>query len=189
MRELSLHILDIAQNSIKAEAECLRIVIIEDLKNDKLTIKIKDDGIGMDADTVKKVVDPFYTTRTTRKVGLGIPLFKLSAEQCDGFFDIKSNLGQGTEITAVFKHSHIDRVPLGDMPETIITIINGCGNMDLVYTHEYDGETFTLNTKEIKRLLDGVPINNLDVISWLRAYIKEGLLEIMDKPTQLLTNG
>ena len=181
MRELSLHILDIAQNSIKAEAECLRIVIIEDLQNDRLTIKIKDDGTGMDAETVKKVIDPFYTTRTTRKVGLGIPLFKISAEQCDGFFDIKSNLGQGTEITAVFKHSHIDRVPLGDMPETIITIINGCENMDLVYTHHYNNDTFTLNTKEIKKLLDGVPINNFDVIAWLRAYITEGLIEIMGK--------
>ena len=110
MRELSLHILDIAQNSIKAEAECLRIAVIEDLMEDKLTIKIKDDGVGMDSETVRKVIDPFYTTRTTRKVGLGIPLFKLSAEQCDGLFEINSQLGKGTEITAVFKYSHIDRV-------------------------------------------------------------------------------
>ena len=180
MRELSLHILDIAQNSIKAEAECLRIVVIEDLVADKLTIKIKDDGTGMDSDTVLKVIDPFYTTRTTRKVGLGIPLFKISAEQCDGYFDIKSQLGAGTEIIAVFKHSHIDRVPLGNMPETIVTIINGCDNMDLVYTHTYNGATFTLNTKEIKKLLDGVPISNLDVITWLREYITEGLNEIMN---------
>ncbi len=179
MRELSLHILDIAQNSIKAEAECLRIVVIEDLATDKLTIKIKDDGTGMDSETVSKVIDPFYTTRTTRKVGLGIPLFKTSAEQCDGYFEIKSNLGAGTEIIAVFKHSHIDRVPLGNMPDTIVTIINGCDNMDLVYTHTYNGLTFTLNTKEIKKLLDGVPISNLDVISWLREYITEGLNEIM----------
>lgn len=179
MRELSLHILDIAQNSIKAEAECLRIVVIEDLASDKLTIKIKDDGTGMDSETVSKVIDPFYTTRTTRKVGLGIPLFKTSAEQCDGYFEIKSNLGAGTEIIAVFKHSHIDRVPLGNMPDTIVTIINGCDNMDLVYTHTFNGLTFTLNTKEIKKLLDGVPISNLDVISWLREYITEGLGEIM----------
>lgn len=181
MRELSLHILDIAQNSIKAEAECLRIAVIEDLINDKLTIKIKDDGTGMDSDTVKKVIDPFYTTRTTRKVGLGIPLFKLSAEQCGGYFEIKSQLGVGTEITAVFQHNHIDRVPLGDMPETIVTIINGSEEMDLLYTHTYNGDTFTLNTKEIKKLLDGVSINNLDVISWLREYIAEGLQEIMMK--------
>lgn len=179
MRELSLHILDIAQNSIKAEAECLRIVVIEDLASDKLTIKIKDDGTGMDSETVNKVIDPFYTTRTTRKVGLGIPLFKTSAEQCDGYFEIKSNLGAGTEIIAVFKYSHIDRVPLGNMPDTIVTIINGCDHMDLVYTHTYNGLTFTLNTKEIKKLLDGVPISNLDVIAWLREYITEGLNEIM----------
>jgi uncharacterized protein YlzI (FlbEa/FlbD family) len=133
----------------------------------------------MDSETVSKVIDPFYTTRTTRKVGLGIPLFKTSAEQCDGYFEIKSNLGAGTEIIAVFKHSHIDRVPLGNMPDTIVTIINGCDNMDLVYTHTFNGLTFTLNTKEIKKLLDGVPISNLDVISWLREYITEGLNEIM----------
>ena len=179
MRELSLHILDIAQNSIKAEAECLRIVVIEDIEADKLTIKIKDDGTGMDSDTVKKVIDPFYTTRTTRKVGLGIPLFKTSAEACDGFFEIKSQLGVGTEITAVFRHSHIDRVPLGNMPETIVTIINAGDKMDLVYTHTYNQQSFTLNTKEIKKLLDGVSINNLDVITWLREYISEGLNEIM----------
>ncbi len=179
MRELSLHILDIAQNSIKAEAGCLRIVVIEDLGLDKLTIKIKDDGIGMDSETVSKVIDPFYTTRTTRKVGLGIPLFKTLAEQCEGYFDIKSHLGGGTEITAVFKHSHIDRVPLGNMPDTIVTIINACDRMDMVYTHTYNGLTFTLNTREIKKLLDGVPISNLDVITWLREYIYEGLNEIM----------
>ncbi len=179
MRELSLHILDIAQNSIKAEAECLRIVVIEDLASDKLTIKIKDDGTGMDSETVSRVIDPFYTTRTTRKVGLGIPLFKTSAEQCDGYFEIKSHLGGGTEIIAVFKHSHIDRVPLGNMPDTIVTIINACDHIDLVYTHTYNGLTFTLNTREIKKLLDGVPISNLDVIKWLREYINEGLNEIM----------
>lgn len=178
MRELSLHILDIAQNSISAKAECLRIVVIEDMVADRLTIKIKDDGIGMDAETVRRVIDPFYTTRTTRKVGLGIPLFKSSAEQCGGYFEIKSQLGAGTEITAVFKHSHIDRVPLGDMPETLVTIINACESMDMIYTHTVNNETFTLNTKEIRKLLDGVPINNLDVITWLREYITEGLQEI-----------
>jgi len=179
MRELSLHILDIAQNSINAKAASIRIVVIEDLTADKMTIKIKDDGTGMDSETVRKVIDPFYTTRTTRSVGLGIPLFKSSAEQCEGYFDIKSQLGSGTEIIAHFKHSHLDRVPLGNMPETIVTIINACDHIDLLYTHTYNGLTFTLNTKEIKKLLDGVPISNLDVITWLREYITEGLNEIM----------
>lgn len=185
MRELSLHILDIAQNSISAKAECMRIVVIEDLVEDQLMIKIKDDGTGMDSETVEKVIDPFYTTRTTRKVGLGIPLFKLSAEQCGGYFTIKSQLGVGTEITAVFQHSHIDRVPLGSMPDTIVTIINACDQMDLIYTHTYNGASFTLNTKEIKKLLNGVPISNIDVITWLREYIAEGLEEIKVKSSEV----
>lgn len=184
MKELSLHILDIAQNSIKAEAEMLRIAIIENIMEDQLTIKIKDDGIGMDSDTVMKVVDPFYTTRTTRKVGLGIPLFKSSAEQCEGYFNINSQIGKGTEIIAVFKHSHIDRVPLGNMPETIITILNGCDDIDLIYTHDYNGHIFTLNSKEIKKLLDGVPISNNDVIRWLRDYVAEGLTEIYSEGSE-----
>lgn len=179
MRELSLHILDIAQNSIKAEAETLRIVVIEELEQDRLIIKIKDDGTGMDSETVTKVIDPFYTSRTTRKVGLGIPLFKNSAEQCDGYFEIKSQLGVGTEIIAEFRHSHIDRVPLGNMPETIVTIINACDKMDLIYTHTVNNNTFTLNTKEIKKLLEGVSITNIEVIAWLREYISEGLNELL----------
>lgn len=178
MRELSLHILDIAQNSIVAEAKTLRIAIIESIKKDRLVIKMKDDGRGMDEETVKKVTDPFFTSRTTRKVGLGIPLFKASAEQCGGYFEIFSQLGIGTEIIAEFQHTHIDRVPLGNMPETISTILNVCDDMDLIYTHCFEDKKFTLNSKEIKKLLDGVPISNLDVIQWLREYIKEGLYEI-----------
>lgn len=178
MRELSLHILDIAQNSIKAEADNLRIAIIEDLASDKLIIKIKDDGSGMDEETVTKVVDPFFTTRTTRKVGLGIPMFKASAEQCNGSFEISSKLGHGTELTAEFQHSHIDRVPLGNMAETMITVITANIELCVVYTHSIDDKTFTLNTKEIKKLLGDVPINNIDVIMWLKDYIKEGLDDI-----------
>jgi len=181
MRELSLHILDIAQNAIKAEAAILRIAIIEDYQHDMLVIKVKDDGVGMDEEMLQKVVDPFFTTRTTRKVGLGIPLFKLAALQCDGSFEIKSKLGVGTEIFASFKYSHIDRVPLGNMAETIVSIINVCDAMDLIYTHEIEGKTFTLNTKEIKKLLDGINITNIDVLAWLKSYIEEGLEEIKVK--------
>jgi len=175
MRELSLHILDIAQNSIKANSENLRIAIIEDLNLDKLLIKIKDDGDGMDADTVAKVVDPFYTTRTTRKVGLGIPMYKALAENCDGSFSIKSELGIGTEVDAEFRYSHIDRVPLGNMADTIITIILSNPNMELIYTHSVNDKKFTFNTKEIKKILGEVSIANLEVISWLKDYLKEGI--------------
>jgi len=178
MRELSLHILDIAQNSIVAEAREIRIAIIENLVDDKLIIRIKDDGRGMDGETLEKVVDPFYTTRTTRNIGLGIPMFKANAESCNGVFHIRSKLGVGTEIDAEFQHSHIDRVPLGNMAETIITIIQANESIDLIYTHSYNQKKFTLNTKEIKKTLVDLPINNMDVLLWLRSYINEALHEI-----------
>ncbi len=178
MRELSLHILDIAQNSIVAQAREIRIAIIEDLVDDKLIIRIKDDGRGMDAEMLERVVDPFYTTRTTRKVGLGIPMFKANAESCNGTFEIRSKLGVGTELDAEFQHSHIDRVPLGNMSETIITIIQANIDIDLIYTHSFNGHKFTLNTKDIKKTLVDLPINNTDVLIWLRSYINEALEEI-----------
>ncbi|MBN2897152.1 MAG: sensor histidine kinase [Clostridia bacterium] len=178
MRELSLHILDIAQNSIVAEAREIRIAIIEDLVGDRLTIRIKDDGCGMDEATLQKVIDPFYTTRTTRKIGLGIPMFKANAESCNGNFMIRSELGMGTEIDAEFQHSHIDRVPLGNMAETLITIIQANINIDLIYTHSFNEKKFTLNTKDIKKTLGDLPINNMDVLLWLRGYINEALEEI-----------
>lgn len=178
MRELSLHILDIAQNSVVAQAREIRIAIIEDLMEDRLIIRIKDDGKGMDADTLERVVDPFYTTRTTRKVGLGIPMFKASAEGCNGRFQIKSAMGLGTEIDAEFQHSHIDRVPLGNMAETIITIIQANTDIDLIYTHCFNNRKFTLNTKDIKKTLVDLPMNNMEVLLWLRAYINEALEEL-----------
>lgn len=172
MRELSLHILDIAQNSIVAGAQTLRIAIIEDLVQDRLTIRIKDDGKGMDEETVARVVDPFYTTRTTRRVGLGIPMFKASAEGCNGSFSIQSQLGVGTEMDAEFQHSHIDRVPLGNMTDTLITIIMGSPKMELIYTHCVNEKKFCLNTKEIRKTLgDEIPITNIEVIKWLKEYI------------------
>jgi len=179
MRELSLHILDIAQNSIVAEAATLRIVIIEAKKEDRLTIKIKDDGRGMDEETVLKVVDPFYTTRTTRKVGLGIPMFKLNAESCDGSFELKSELGVGTELIANFRLSHIDRVPLGNLTDTIVTIALGSPKTDLILTHYVDDQKFSLSTKEIRRMLgDDVPLDNIDVVRWLREYVHENVAAI-----------
>lgn len=181
MRELSLHILDIAQNSIVAEADEIRIAIIEDFLEDRLAICIKDNGIGMDEVTLQRVVDPFYTTRTTRKVGLGIPMFKAAAEQCDGSFTISSQQGVGTQIVAKFKHSHIDRMPLGNMADTLITIINSNDKLDMMYTHEIGGSKFTLNTREIKKTLGDLPITNLDVLIWLRDYIKDNLKELYDK--------
>lgn len=178
MQELSLHILDIARNSIIINAKNIMISIVEDIENDNLVIIIKDDGKGMDKETLKNVVDPFYTTRTTRSVGLGIPLFKANAESCDGRFEIKSELGVGTEIIAEFKYSHIDRVPIGNIADTIVTILNGCDKFDLVYKHKINDKEFILDTKEVKMRLGDIEITNLDVIIWLKSYIQEGLEEI-----------
>ncbi len=185
MRELSLHILDIAQNSIVAKADEIRIAIVEDYREDHLAICIKDDGVGMDQETVRKVIDPFYTTRTTRKVGLGIPMFKQAAEQCEGSFSITSSPGVGTDIVAKFQLSHIDRMPLGNMSDTLITIINSNANVDLLYTHQIDDEKFTLCTRDIKKTLGELPITNLDVLIWLREYIKENLEEMHKKVGKL----
>lgn len=181
MRELSLHILDIAQNSISAGAETLRIAIIEDLIHDKLSILIKDDGSGMDQETMQKCMDPFYTSRTTRKVGLGIPMFKVSAETCDGTFSMKSQLGVGTEIEATYRHSHIDRVPLGNMADTMVAIILSNPDLDVIYTHSFNDKKFTLSTREIQKILGDVPINNMDVITWLKEYVAEGLDDISSR--------
>ena len=146
MKELSLHILDISQNSITAGAKLIELEIIENFNSDELTIKIKDNGKGMDEETVKKVSDPFFTTRTTRKVGLGISMFKANAELCSGWLEIKSELGVGTEISCLFKHSHIDRAPLGNMADTIMTMAMGLGNADLLYKHVYKSEEFIFDT-------------------------------------------
>lgn len=178
MRELSMHILDIAQNSISAGASVIKIVIDEDLKSDILTIIIEDNGKGMDEDEVNKVTNPFFTSRTTRKVGLGVPMFKASAKACEGTFQIKSSKGNGTYVEARFKHSHIDRAPLGNMVDTMIVLITSDINIDFVYTHKKNNNEYILNTKEIKEVLGEVPINSIEVLDWIKSNITEGTMEL-----------
>jgi hypothetical protein len=178
MKELSMHILDIAQNSIAAKASFIEIEVIEDLKKDKLTITIKDNGKGMNKELLKKVTDPFFTSRTTRKVGLGIPMFKAAAEACDGSFRVSSSPGVGTCVEAVFKHSHIDRAPLGNMVDTIVTLLISDPKIDFIYRHYKNGQKYTLNTIEIKNVLREVPINNMEVIEWIKNNIKQGLEDL-----------
>ena len=175
MKELSLHILDIIQNSITAKSSIIKIKIIEDLVNDSYCIEIEDNGIGMDEGLLKSVLDPFVTTRTTRKVGLGLPLFQASAIQCGGSFVIKSKQGKGTYVKAVFRHSHIDRPPLGNMADTIITCIMADSNIDYVYEHYFNNNKFIFDTREVKEKIEELPITDLDVINWLKEYIKENL--------------
>ena len=178
MQDISLHLLDIVQNSITANANLIEIKIIEDSCNDILSVSISDNGRGMDESTLKMVVDPFYTTRTTRKVGLGLPLFKEAAESCDGSFTIKSQPGNGTKVRADFRLSHIDRPPLGNIDETLVTLVLCNPNIDFVYTHSTCIDKFEFDTRIIKTTLGNVRIDEPEVIKWIGSYIKEGLNEI-----------
>lgn len=173
MRELSLNVMDIAQNSVRAKASVIEIEITEDTEQSTLEIKITDDGCGMSEEQVKSVIDPFFTTRTTRKVGLGIPLFKMAAEQTGGYLDIKSQLGKGTVVTAKFISSHMDMTPLGDINSTISILIRCNPDTNIVFTHSVDDKTFTLNTRELKEVLGDVPLDTPEVMQWIDDYLKE----------------
>lgn len=175
MKELSLHILDIAKNSVKAGAEKIEITVNEDIKRDKLIITIADNGCGMNEELLKSVRDPFTTTRTTRSVGLGIPLFEAAAEQSGGSFVIESAVGKGTVITAEFVYSSIDRAPLGDISGTVVILISGSPEIRFIYNHLKNGEKFTFDTEEIKKQLGGVSITEPEILSWIGEYIEEGI--------------
>ncbi len=173
MRELSLNILDIAQNSIVAGASLTEIVVREDTEKKELLIGIYDNGKGMTEEQVSNVQDPFFTTRTTRKVGMGIPLFKMAAEQTGGTFKIDSKVGIGTRVEAVFKTDSIDFTPVGNMEATISTIVSMNEDKDFIYIRSLDDKEFTFSSAEIKQILDGVPLSEPSVIMWIEGHIKE----------------
>ncbi len=178
MRELSLNILDIAQNSISAGASLITIEIAENTSEKTLLIGIYDNGKGMSESQVKSVIDPFFTTRTTRKVGMGIPLFKMAAEQTGGGLTIKSELGVGTEVRATFKTDSVDFTPLGDVTATVVMLITMNTDRDFIYRHSVDGEDFTVDTREIKNILGDVPLDTYEVSEWLKGYIEENTNEL-----------
>ena len=178
MKELSLNVLDIAQNSIKAGAE--RVDILLEQAGERLTITIADDGCGMSEEFLRSVTDPFTTTRTTRKVGMGIPLFKLAAEQTGGTLVIRSKQASadspehGTTVTASFDVGHVDCAPLGDMASTVVTLLQGNPGLHLSYTFVKDGDEKRLSTDEMRRMLgDEVPLNAPEVLSWVKDFINE----------------
>lgn len=173
MRELSLNVLDITENSVSAGASVIEIEVFEDTKNKTLSITIRDNGRGMSEETLKNVTDPFCTTRTTRKVGMGIPLFKMAAEMTGGFLDLKSSLGKGTEVSALFHTQSIDFTPLGDIDATILMLITMHEDIDFVYRFRVDEREFELDTSGLKRILGGVSFNENEVRLWLKDYISE----------------
>lgn len=183
MKELSLNILDIAENSIKAKAELVSISIFE--SNDTLTLKICDDGTGMSEETLKSVSDPFYTTRTTRKVGMGIPLFRMAAEQTGGSLSITSKhidaspTDHGTTVVATFNKSHIDFTPLGDVISTVTTLIQGHATVDFLFTHAIGDKTVRLDTRELREILEDVPLNTYEILCWIKENLTEQYSEII----------
>ncbi|HNT56709.1 MAG TPA: ATP-binding protein [Syntrophales bacterium] len=178
MLELSMHILDIVENSIRAGATLVSITIEEDLEGDRFRIEITDDGSGMDAETCRKAVDPFYTTKTVRRVGLGLPLFRQAAEMTNGSFSIRCGSSGGTTVSAEFQRSHIDRQPLGDMASTLKALLAGNPAMDLVYTHGRAGASYRLDTREIRGALDGIPMDHPEVLRLIGENVRDGLREI-----------
>jgi nitrogen fixation/metabolism regulation signal transduction histidine kinase len=181
MNELSLHILDIVQNSIKADASLVEIHITESTSKDLYTIEIKDNGCGMDEHTLTTVSDPFFTTRTTRKVGMGTSLFKMAAEMCNGSFTIDSTLSVGTTVTATFQRSHIDRAPLGAIEDTIIIIMLNDANIDVVYRHRYDEYEFVFDTRQVKEVLEDIPLTDYSVLEWAKETIRNGIKNIKEE--------
>ena len=173
MTEISLNVLDIAQNSIKAKATLIEISVLIDTKADRMTIIIKDNGCGMSEEQVEKVIDPFFTTRTTRKVGLGVSFFKMAAEMTGGSFSITSCQGEGTTDTAEFVISSIDRMPLGDISGTIETLIIYNTDIDFLYKYKVDDEEFELSTAEMREMLDGIPLDTPEVKAYIREYLSE----------------
>ena len=177
MKELSLNILDIAENSVKAKATLTEILITETA--DTLILTIKDNGTGMTKEILAAVANPFYTTRTTRKVGMGIPLLQCAAEQTGGNINIESKHfsdfpeDHGTTVTATFYKNHIDFTPLGDVISSITTLIQGHPNTDFLFRHKFDSKEVYLDTREIRAVLDDVPLDTFEVLMWIRDNLTE----------------
>lgn len=167
-----MHILDIVENSVLAEADKIEITIMEDEKKDMLTIEIIDNGKGMDKNQLKLALDPFYTTKKTRRFGLGLSLLSEASKAANGHFRIASSIGRGTKVKAEFQHSHIDRKPLGDMAQTLLTLVLGNPDVDFVYKHVKNGHEFYFDTRKIKAQLKPKHINSPDGIRKLREDLK-----------------
>lgn len=177
MREIALHLLDIAENCVAADATCVEILVDEDLQNDLLKTVVQDNGKGMDEAMLAHVSDPFVTSRTTRNVGLGIPLFKAAAEACNGHFTIDSKLGEGTRIEAEFQHSHIDRMPLGDLSGTMLHLVIGHPDVHWLFQYQMGDNAFTFDDGPIKEELGDVPLTEPAVLTFLREMLEEGIAQ------------
>jgi hypothetical protein len=178
MIELSLHILDLVQNSLRAKATEVKIQVQEDLKKDLLTIMVGDNGHGMPPEIVKKVIDPFFTTRAARVAGLGVPLLKEATERCGGHLEVHSAEGEGTQIIASFQLGHLDRAPLGDLGETLAILITGNPLVDFFYDHRVNGQAYRLDTREMREILGTEGLEDPSVFAFIRQDVQRGLKKI-----------
>jgi hypothetical protein len=182
LRELALHLLDIAENSISAHASEITITVMEDSTADRLSMSVQDNGAGMDAQMVARVTDPFVTSRTTRKVGLGIPLLKAAAEACNGYLRITSQLGAGTLVEVEFQRSHIDRMPLGDLAGTLLSLVIGSPQVHWIFHYQVDSRQFIFDDAPLKVELVDIPFTDPAVLAYIRETLSSGVTELQLQP-------
>ena len=184
MKELALHVLDIAENSVRGDAEAIEIVIEENLRENRFVIEINDDGRGIAPETLKTIKSPFTTSRSHRKVGMGIPFFNDTCEMCGGFLDIQSEVGVGTKVKAVMEYESIDRPPLGDIASTLLNLFSSYPDIAFLYRHLYqakeadEAEEFSISTPELDEILEGVPLSTPSVFVWVKGFIKDSIEEL-----------
>lgn len=174
MRDLSLHLLDLSMNSIRAKATTIEIEIIENIMGNTLQIRLKDNGCGMSEEMVKQVQNPFFTTRTTRNVGLGLSLLSAMAQRCEGEVEIISSLGIGTEVKITMRLNHMDRPPFGEIHNTLVSLILLEPEIEFSYRHQNNQQEYDFKTEEVKTLIGEIPINHPSIIHWLETELKEG---------------
>lgn len=178
MKELSMHILDIANNSVRADADKVIITVKEDVENNQFIFEIEDNGKGIPEDMLMAIKNPFTTSRTLRNVGLGIPLLNDNCMLCDGYLNIESEVGVGTTLKSMMAYDNIDRPPMGDIASTMCALISSNEAIEIQYYHWYNQTCFDIATSEIKDALEGVPLTEVSVVKWIRSFIEENLNEI-----------
>lgn len=186
MKELALHVLDIGENSVRGEGKHIEILIREDYRDNRLTIRIEDDGKGIPPEMLKTIRNPFTTSRTMRKVGLGIPFLNDTCLMCNGRLDIESEVGKGTTVTAQMEQENIDRPPLGDMPSTLMTLFSSHPEIVFTYRYQYRGKNaeelqeFSVSTEELNEILEGVPLSTPSVYMWVKEFIRDNMEEVKE---------
>ncbi|RIH64408.1 ATP-binding protein [Mariniphaga sediminis] len=178
MKTISEHVLDIVQNSVRAKATLIEVMVDEDKKNNLYTLSVNDNGEGMSREVLEQAVNPFFTSRTTRKVGLGLPLLKQNAETAGGSFQIQSEPGKGTQVRAVFQLEHLDRPPLGDVWDSWLLILLSNPGIRLIYRHRVGKDSFEIDSQEIREMFEGVSLQHKEVRKALVEMMKNNLVEI-----------